>query len=292
MNEHILEVFLQVYKDRSISKAAAALFVTPQSVSRTIIEFENEVGEQLFKRNHRYMEPTPAAVKLKIHAENILTEYASIRKKGLDKKARQELKIYCTYGVVEYLGPSFVQELYKYRPDILLYLIEVPDKQAQELMLLRDQSIAVLSDPCDPSIYDIVKLFTAQYSYVLSKFNPLSSKESISVSDMNGATIIGKGSEFQQYINQMSSLPAGASLDVLAETTSYHLSMQIAKGSLACALVPTFLADTYAPPESVVRPAALGEMEKPFYLVRKKGVNLDERYEVFSRFLIEWVRKG
>ena len=49
-NRH-LEYFLKVYEERSIKKAADALFITPQGVSRTILELEHELEMMLFIRD-------------------------------------------------------------------------------------------------------------------------------------------------------------------------------------------------------------------------------------------------
>ena len=75
MNQRQLKYFLEVYSTKSISKAAANLFVTPQGISKTIAALEKELNVSLFEHYHNRIAPTKYAARLSIHAKNILNEY-------------------------------------------------------------------------------------------------------------------------------------------------------------------------------------------------------------------------
>ena len=45
-----LRYFLESYKRKNFTKTAEHLFVTPQAVSRSVIELENELNLTLFER--------------------------------------------------------------------------------------------------------------------------------------------------------------------------------------------------------------------------------------------------
>ena len=292
LNERSLEFFLQVYQTGSIRLAAQKLYVSPQSVSKTILELEEELQEKLFIRERKRLLPTRQAVELKRHAERILEEYRKIRSKSHPETAQTQLKIYCTYGVVEYLGAHFVQEFRRYRPDILLYLIEVPDKQALELLRQKESVLAILSDPSDRNLYDSRYLCSSSYCHVVRRKDPLCSHDRLSIRDLEGANIVGKGDEFQLYINQMAHFPHdGKGPKVVLETTSYHLAMQMAKEGLASAFVPTCLAKQYAPEGTVLIPAKEGEHEKQFYLVTLRNTKPEEAAATFVQFLLDWTEK-
>ncbi len=267
------------------------MIVSSQSISKTIIELEKELDQSLFIRQNRRLYPTPAAVKLKMHAEKILAEFDAIKGSACTLPSRKELKIYCTFSVVEYLGTKFMTEFLKYRPDLMPYLIEMPDKQAQDMLKTGEPAVAILSDPSDPGIFNSIRLFSCSYSYVLAKDHPLASKDVISSKDLAEYSIVGKGSSFQLYINQRAQFDSGTEPYVMFETTSYHLSMQIAKTGAAAALVPTFLAEMYAPSGTLIRPARAEEIQKPFYLVKLAGNALDEGMTSFCGFLREWTKK-
>ena len=62
-----LKVFVSVYENQSISKAAERLYMTQPTLTRVIQNIESEVGSQLFKRTRNGIVPTVAG---EIYMEN------------------------------------------------------------------------------------------------------------------------------------------------------------------------------------------------------------------------------
>ena len=293
LNERSLQIFTEVYRAGSVHLAAQRLFISAQSVSKTILALEDELGEPLFVREHHRMLPTPRAGRLQRQAERILREFRMIRSAARSDDAPMRLKIYCTCSVPEYLGPEVVQAFAAQRPDLLLYLIEIPDRQAQDLLRRDGAGLAILSDPCDRNLFDSRLLFSCGYSFVLPKGSPLCEKEELTQQDIEGASLVGKGDEFQLYINQMQHFPPdGSGPRVILETTSYHFAMQMARAGLACAFVPDFFARSEAPSGTEIRPYSRKEQEKRFYLVHPRSAELTEQEQAFVRFLRQWIEAG
>jgi len=67
-----LQVFAQVMNERSVSSAAAKLFLTQQAVSEKIRTMERLLGTDLFIRSSKGMEPTPAGYRLLPYAEKCI----------------------------------------------------------------------------------------------------------------------------------------------------------------------------------------------------------------------------
>ena len=67
MSPRQLKYFLEIYNQRSIKKAAEKLIISPQAVSKTIKEIEEELQVTLFIRGKKSLEPTTEAVFLKNH---------------------------------------------------------------------------------------------------------------------------------------------------------------------------------------------------------------------------------
>ncbi len=78
MSPRQLEYFLEIYNQKSIKKAAEKLIISPQAVSKTIKEIEEELQVDLFIRGKKSLEPTVEAELLKNHAIKILDEYDKI----------------------------------------------------------------------------------------------------------------------------------------------------------------------------------------------------------------------
>ena len=290
IGERSLQIFSEVYRTGSVHRAAERLYVSAQSVSKTILALEKELGEPLFLRGPRRLTPTPRAARLQRQAERILQEFALIRSDSRQAEAPQRLKVYCTSGVPEYLGPAFAGRFSADRPELLLYLIELPDRQAQDLLRRDAAGLAILSDPCDANLFDSRPLFSCGYCLVLPKNSPLCRLDLLTPKELIGMPLVGKGDEFQLYINQMQEFsPEQPGPRVVLETTSYHLAMQMAAAGQAFAFVPDFLARQYAPANTVVRPYCCANLEKRFYLVRPRTGTPTAPELAFARAVRRWV---
>ncbi|HWM15416.1 MAG TPA: LysR family transcriptional regulator [Microbacterium sp.] len=64
MDLNLIRVFVAVYETRSITAAAARLYVTQPAVSQALGRLRRDLNDQLFRRVGRSMEPTPLAVGL------------------------------------------------------------------------------------------------------------------------------------------------------------------------------------------------------------------------------------
>ena len=64
MNRKQLEYFIEAYRCRNIQMAANHLYITHQGLSRVIRSLEEELGETLFLRSNRGLEPTDYATAL------------------------------------------------------------------------------------------------------------------------------------------------------------------------------------------------------------------------------------
>lgn len=61
MNFRILIYFLTVVRERSITKAADMLHITQPTLSRQLMQLEEDLGVKLFDRSQRRFTLTPAA---------------------------------------------------------------------------------------------------------------------------------------------------------------------------------------------------------------------------------------
>ena len=64
MNKKQLEYFMETYHYRNIQVAADNLYISHQGLSRVIRSLEDELGQALFVRSNRGLEPTDFATTL------------------------------------------------------------------------------------------------------------------------------------------------------------------------------------------------------------------------------------
>lgn len=130
VNHRQLSYFIEVYKLKSIKKAAEYLMISTQGLSKTIKILEKEMNTILFKGIGGKIEPTKAADELLPHAYRIVEEYKIIESKN--EFSRRKLVIYSIDGVIEYLSIDFLKDFYDAFPNISLKIVEVPHQSAIE----------------------------------------------------------------------------------------------------------------------------------------------------------------
>ena len=83
MELRVLQYFLAVAKEQNISAAAQSLHLTQPTLSRQLIQLEEELGVKLFQRSRHRIILTEAGMLLRRRAEEIVS---------LTEKAREELR--------------------------------------------------------------------------------------------------------------------------------------------------------------------------------------------------------
>ena len=119
-----LQAFLAVARDRSFTKAAARLGITPSALSHTIRALEERLGVRLLARTTRNVAPTDAGERLMRSIAPLFDQIAAeVEALGaLREKPAGTIRITCTDDVIElYLRPVLGSFLKSY-PDISLEL--------------------------------------------------------------------------------------------------------------------------------------------------------------------------
>ena len=70
-----MELFVQVYELRNLTRAAESLYMTQSAATQNLKKTEEELGLRLFERSNRQVVPTQAGDRFYQHARKIITEY-------------------------------------------------------------------------------------------------------------------------------------------------------------------------------------------------------------------------
>ena len=273
MNKRNLEYFLKVYDMKSISRAAEALYISPQGLSKTISRLEEELGVELFKHKANRIIPTPVAANLAAHAKSILVEYDIIEnhlfKTGWTKKPA---KIACSYDVPQMIPTDFFVSFDAMHPELRMQIREYPESMILERLDKSKVEVAIVSGPLDELDYDTIPLFTVPYCLVINKKHPLAEKKTISLEDLDGEPLAVK--DVQSRISALQILELArheSSPDYILESSDAHLIHSMAESGAAIAMTLTYLADRIKSDAVVVRPFEDNVFTKTVYLVKKKN---------------------
>lgn len=97
MELRVLKYFLMVAREENITKAARLLHITQPTLSRQLIQLEEELGVQLFHRGKYHVTLTNDGMLLKRRAQEIvaLTEKTQQEFQNRDEELAGEIAIGC-----------------------------------------------------------------------------------------------------------------------------------------------------------------------------------------------------
>lgn len=287
-----LDYFLSVYTSHSIKKSAEQLFVSPQALSKVIKKIENELDTLLFTRSNQGLNPTHSADKLAEHAHVIINEFNNITSDFNIAESNNStvLSVATTYGVLDYIGYDFIRNFYMQHHNIKLNLVELPEKQIQELLAKNEIELAFLPAPIDYSQYDAIFCFSWKHCLIINKKNPLAQNKSINYADLDGIPLALKGRSYSVFPSNISRfLKHGINPNILLETTSDMLISQVADANAGVGVSLSFIAKNYQSPNTVIREFNDENCTKEVYLVSKKGITKSKENICFSNFVSEWL---
>ncbi len=293
MNRKQLEYFIEAYRCRNIQMAANHLYITHQGLSRVIRSLEEELGGTLFLRSNRGLEPTDYATALVPHVQSILDTYARID--GLQTLAGQQKAVVTVYTLdhfMGFLGSAFLIGFHARYPDITLSILDTSDDRALDMLRGGKADFAIVNGPIDHTRFSAEALFFSRYCFRIHRDNPLSQKPLLTVKDLNGQPIIGKGREyncFRNYIDQMI-LKHGIHIDIPIETSDEELLMELVEHNVAIAGTYEFSALNYCGPNSVIRFLDDPNNGQMMYLAERYNTPPTRAGRCFKTYLLDWVR--
>ena len=138
-----LKVFMEVARQKSFTKAAAALGVTQPAISQNIAELEKGLGVRLFERLKGETVLTPEGEVFSLYAERLLSTAASA-KNMLVKLSPATVKISASEEVYTYIIGPALEKFSEIHPEITF-----------ERCLFGDADLTLSLKPSTGSPYDI-----------------------------------------------------------------------------------------------------------------------------------------
>ena len=290
MNHRQLSYFLEVYEQKSISKAAERLFVPPQGLSKTIITLEKELGVQLFKHKANRITPTSDAARLAIHAKNILDEYDVIENKlFLGDNAIKTVEVYTSYDFPQLIQAAFYQHFNETYPKLRIKIKEFPDSNIVEDIEKNRVELGIVPGPFNSDKFICESLCTEEFCLVVNKEHPLAKYDAIPFSLLSGEKIVVKDSRSSISMNQLYSFEErGIKPNIILETSDVHLIHQMAESGYALGISLRYLADKIRSDSIKVVRFEENWLVKRLYLVRNKNNVLSVEGELFRNAILDY----
>ena len=160
MNSKQIQYAIALSKTLNFSQSAQELGITQPSLSKQIINLENELGVKLFDRNHSPMTLTPAGEYFITHAQEIIHKETELFKaiEGFQSGKNGSLTIGVTPFRSLYLMPEIVKKVKDKFPGVKVTLCEENSAHLRTEVCDGKYDFAVVNLPVDESVLDVTVL--------------------------------------------------------------------------------------------------------------------------------------
>jgi DNA-binding transcriptional LysR family regulator len=151
LNLHLLRLFATVVRTGSFSRAADVLHISQPAISKSVKDFELQVGCRLLDRTPKGVRPTSEGRALARHAEALFaTERAAenelLSLRNLDSGS---LRIGASTTIATYMIPEYLGIFHRKHPGIDLHLVSANTRDIADLMTSHDIDLALVEGPVE-----------------------------------------------------------------------------------------------------------------------------------------------
>lgn len=198
MELRVLRYFLTVAQEENITKAAALLHVTQPTLSRQLMQLEEELGAKLFRRSQYRIILTDAGMLLRQRAQEIV-ELADKTKRDF-AQSEEELSGEIAIGCGETQSMTFLsQHIRSFRllyPKVQFRIYSANADDIKERMEKGLLDMGLLTEPVDISRYAFLRLPQKdRWGVLVPKDSALAKKEAVTSQDLVGVPLLLSGRE-------------------------------------------------------------------------------------------------
>lgn len=247
MELRVLRYFLAVAREQSITRASEILHITQPTLSKQLMNLEDELGKRLLIRGKRKVTLTEEGMFLQKRAQEIIELSDKTQAAFHTEKGAIAGDVYIGCGETESMRLLIkaMKQLHQAHPDIHFHLYSGNDREVAERLEQGLVDFGVFVGNTDLSKYDYQKLpKTDRWGLLLHKDHPLAAKQSVTPADMAGLTLFCSRQMLEQ--NELSGW-LGYSFHSLNITDTYNLIRNAAimvEEGLGCTVTLEHLVNT------------------------------------------------
>lgn len=298
-----LKYAVEIERHKSISKAAEKLYVSQPFLSKAIKELEGEIGADIFNRTSRGVVPTKKGEAFLARAKEILADMEELEWSFKDTSA-ESFRFEISVPIACYISHAFV-EFIKELPsgeEIKVDYRETNTMSAINHVVNRDCNIGIIRYQTNFEDYylryleskdlAIKPIWKFNYHLVMSKSNPLASREAVSTEDLKDFIEISHGDPTVPALSASMLTELRRRVASRREIVVYERQSQF---ELLCAMPETYMwasptpqsvFDTYP---LVQKKCSFPDNEYKDVLIYRKGYRLTSEDRLFIRKVNETV---
>lgn len=188
MEIRVLRYFLMVAREENITRAAELLHITQPTLSRQLMQLEEELGTKLFQRSKHNIYLTEDGMLLKKRAQDIVT-LAERTQKEFSSKGEETLsgEIFIGSGETRSVH-DLAKVITSFQKEYPLVQFDLYTANADDIKERLDKGLAdlgILSEPVDISKYNFMRLKRKErWGILVRSDSPLAEKEQVVPEDL------------------------------------------------------------------------------------------------------------
>ena len=247
MNTKDLNCFEAVYQEKSISRAARRLYITPQGLGKNIRTLEAELETVLFERTKQGMRPTQSADFLYGRTKKIIQELEELENGVRQLENRKiVLRIGCACGVFNVLPFELILNFMRENPHIRVEWNEYSNEEVKSMLedSRLEYGFIVGKHEGDDMIQR--KLDGREILLLVFEGHPLYEKESVNVEMLREENMILMNEHFHMYHDFASICCAkGFTPNIIAKTSDGAVLYKLCRQKIGLAVIPEFMLEDF-----------------------------------------------
>lgn len=202
-----LEAFLQVARERSFTRAAAALFLTQPSVTARIQALEQEIGRPLFERRGRTVRLTEAGEAFLPYAQRALELIQEGASAARETEGRGTVLVGATVSAAIAVLPDLLEAFRRERPGARVVVRYGHSNEVMEMLRDGLADVGFVVRPLHEPLITVEPLLSDDIVLLTPPDHPLASRRRLVPRDVVGHTLIsmqwGEGfEEFERWMQE------------------------------------------------------------------------------------------
>jgi DNA-binding transcriptional LysR family regulator len=193
MDIRVLKYFITVANEGNITKAAEILHITQPTLSRQLMDLEEELGVRLFVRGKRQITLTDSGI---IFQQRVKEIVSLLEKTQRDLEEHKSLvggviSIGCVESVASEFLSNVIRAFSKEYPLVKYEIYSADSDDIKEKLDRGNIDIAILIEPVEKAKYDFFSLPCEEiWGILVKKDDEIASKKCVSVSDISNFPLI------------------------------------------------------------------------------------------------------
>ena len=241
-----LEYFKRVCEQKSITKAAHALYMTPQGLSRIIKNIENEMGATLLNRTASGISLTRSGEYLYEHLTDFLGPYRMVCSeiRCMEQQEKHEIDLLSAYGILRLVTPECIWDFKEKYPQITLHYREYPDHQVESRFLAGEGNVAFTVGNHSLKYMEATFMEKFEIKLLVNRTHPLSNRETVSIKDLEGERLYIESPEFHIHSLIVEKCrKAGFEPNIVFETSGFSLCHKMVQQNKGISVTVDFIFD-------------------------------------------------